>query len=280
MKKYAKYFLLATGTLGLVMVAVSITRVSATSAQSQGANADTPAQAGGVTAHWPKPTPIKRGVMSEKQRTHSRLLDVNPGGKRLTDLAAQSPAGEGVFLKQGPGLIELPYNGGGGNGVAAKRPSLEDLVRKSDVVAVAVVKDAASQLTQSERAVFTDYDLAAKKVFKDDAKALLPTAGRITFTHIGGSVLLDGRVISFTPPDELLLKQNGTYLLFLTSIPETGAYRVTDEYGAFEIVGDDLVPATSESLVPAELSGKRNAQAVFNRVMAIASGREAPGGGK
>lgn len=279
MKKHAKYFLLAAGTLGLVVVAVSVTRVS-TSAQNQGANADIPAQPGGVVAHWPKPTPIKRGVMSEKQKAHSRLLDVNPGGKRLTDLAAGSPAGQGVFLKQGPGLVELPYNGGGGNVAAAKRSYLEDLVRKSDVVAVAVVKDAASQLTQSERAVFTDYDLAAKKVFKDDAKALLPAAGRITFTHLGGSVLLDGRVISFTPPDELLLKQNGTYLLFLTSIPETGAYRVTDEYGAFEIVGDDLVPATSESLVPAELSGKRNAQAVFNKVMAIASGREATGGGK
>lgn len=279
MRKYAKYFLLAAGTLGLVVVAVSATRVSTTAAQSQGANPGTSAQAGGIAAHWPKPTPIKRGVMSEKQKAHSRLLDVNPGGKRLTELAAGSPAGQGVFLKQGPGLIELPYNGGGGNVAAAKRPSLEDLVRKSDVVAV-VVKDAASQLTQSERAVFTDYDLAAKKVFKDDAKALLPTAGRIMFTHLGGSVLLDGRVISFTPPDELLLKQNGTYLLFLTSIPETGAYRATDEYGAFEIIGDDLVPAASESLAPAELSGRRNAQAVFQKVMAIASGREAPGGGK
>lgn len=276
MKKYAQYLLIGVAALGLVMVAISAGRFSAVRSQTEtpGTTVTQPTQGKTVPLSRQKATPIKKGVMTNRQKAHSKLFD-NPEGAKLTALAGQAPT-NGLWIKQGPGLPELQT--GVDPNSQPQGDAVEGLVSKAGLIIVGVVRNKSSQLTESETAIFTDYDIAVERVLKDSSGSSIKPQSNIVFTHLGGAVLLDGRTISYTPPDELLLRPSGRYLLFLSVIPSTGAYQLSNEYGAFQLLRGAAFPVVSTPFLPAELREKRNAQSFINEVRGIASGKSALGG--
>jgi hypothetical protein len=291
MKNNTRYFLLAGFASGLVMVIVSVgwftTVQSQTESPSKSVNP--PAQEtqsrASQSVNKQKPTPVQRGVMTERQKAHSKLFDVNPGRKKLTANEGQSPEPDGVWVKQGPGLPELPYPGGSNSGAVIQPqgdngPTLQELVTKADLILVGVVQDKSSQLTKSETAIFTDYDISVEKVLKDSSGTSSQPRPNIVFTHLGGAVLFEGRILSFTPPDELILQQGSHYLLFLNLIPSTRAYQLSNDYGAFHLARGQMLPAARGAFLPTMLRDKKDAQSLIKEILGITSGNPAIGGGK
>ena len=281
MKKYAQYLLLGVAALGLVMVTISVGRFSAVRSQAEPNTTVTPQTQGKtVPLSRQKATPIKKGVMTKQQKEHSKLLETNPDGAKLTTLAGQSPARNGLWVKEGPGIPELKTQIDPNSNAAPQSQFdvLEGLVSNADLIVVGVVRNKSSQLTESETAIFTDYDIKVDQVLKDSSESRGQPKTNIVFTHLGGAVSLDGRTISYTPPDELLLWPSGRYLLFLKVIPATGAYQLSSEYGAFQLLRGGIIPAVSTPVLPASLREKKEAQSFIKEVRALASGKPARGG--
>lgn len=186
-------------------------------------------------------TPIQPGIMTEKERAHSRLFESEGHykvGRRLDEFVD----GQGTGA-----LIEPPleiFN------PDAPRISFADFIKRltcdADAVVVAVVTDRISQLTEQRRFVFSDYTMVVDQVHKRHLD-LAPNAV-ITVTRPGGKVLINGRVVIAVDSSFQLLESGKQYLLFLRYVPETGAYR-SERKGSFLIDGDSLIPLTEEGIL-------------------------------
>lgn len=178
-------------------------------------------------------TLVDEGVMTPKQRKHSKLFET-PGARRLEDLSAD---GGDVDSSQEVPLRMTPHYAGLG-------AYLQGLACKTDVVVVGTVKDKSSQLTEQGTAIFTDYELSVENVYKDNASAPLQPGTGITVTRFGGAVKLKGkgRVLRSTSESERPLEVGGRYVLFLKFIPGTGAYSAVAHTGdsSFELKGDSV----------------------------------------
>ena len=185
-------------------------------------------------------TPIQVGVMSEKQRAHSRLLereDPYKSGRRLDEFVDGQPRGA---------LIEPPLEI---TSPDVPRLSFPDFIKnfmcEADAVVTAVVTDRASQLTEQKKFVFTDYAMLVEDVYKGHLD-LAPNVG-ITVMRPGGKVSINGRIVTAIDSSYQPLESDKRYLLFLRYIPETGAYR-SERKGSFLIDGDSLIPLTEEGI--------------------------------
>jgi hypothetical protein len=199
-------------------------------------------------------TPVEFGVLTAKQRIHSSLyagLREMRGGKAISGLVAEAKGkskivGTGFFVGTGPKLEpELPevYFG--------------KLAGESDAVISGKVMKKASQITEDDGFIFTDYEVVITKVFKNNAASPLNANATITVTRPGGKVLLDGVVVkarddAYAP----LPLNNHDVILFLKFIPETVAYKATRDTGSFELDGPTLRPLTGSDFPPGVLSGK------------------------
>lgn len=167
---------------------------------------------GGANASQDEATSVQEGAMTERQRKHSRLFELR-GGKRLEEHA---PASEDVnFGHEVPFRLTAPFPG--------TRKYMQDLACESDAVIVGTVRSKTSQLTEGGTNIFTDYELTVEEVMKSNAP--LRVDDDITVTRFGGAVRLNGRLLRVDADTELPLKVGKRYLLFIKSVPETGAYR-------------------------------------------------------
>jgi hypothetical protein len=186
-------------------------------------------------------TPIQEGVMTTKQRKHSKLFEV-PGAKRLQDLADN---GGNVDSSQEVPMRITPH-------YASLNAYLQGLTCKADAIVVGIVKSKSSQLTEQGTSIFTDYDLSVENVYKDNAAASLQPGTDITVTRFGGAVKLNGkgRVLRATSETERPLKVGDRYVLFLKFIPETGAYSSVAYTGdnSFELKGDSVKQVSNGNL--------------------------------
>jgi hypothetical protein len=186
-------------------------------------------------------TPIQVGMMTEKQRVHSRLLEREApykSGRRLDDFGDGQPSGAYI---EPPLEITSPD---------VPRLSFPDFIKnfmcEADAVVTAVVTDRTSQLTEQKKFVFTDYTMLVEDVYKGHLD-LAPNVG-ITITRPGGKVSINGRIVTAIDSSYQLLESGKRYLLFLRYIPETGAYW-SESKGTFLIDDDGLIPQT-EGVVP------------------------------
>ncbi|HWW74001.1 MAG TPA: hypothetical protein VNZ44_01320 [Pyrinomonadaceae bacterium] len=172
-------------------------------------------------------TPVQAGVMTERQRVHSRLYGGRQGlGKSLREQSEESArAGQGgdVNVTTTPGTPVFSLTPG------EKRAPLEEAVGGSDAVVVATVRAKESQLTEDEKYVFTDYEVTVKEVLKDNAASHLSASDVLTVTRPGGKVLLGGHLITVVDEGVKPLTVGDEYLLFLKFIPETGTYAAISE---------------------------------------------------
>lgn len=197
-------------------------------------------------------TPIQVGVMSEKQRVHSRLIergDQYTAGRRLDDFVDGQPSGA---------YIEPPLEITSPDVPRLSFPDfIKNLMCEADAVVTAVVTDRTSQLTEQKKFVFTDYTMLVTEVYKGHLD-IAPNVG-ITVTRPGGKVSINGRIVTAVDSSYQLLESGKRYLLFLRYIPETGAYW-SETKGTFLIDNDGLIPQT-EGFVPGLSSHARGSLA-------------------
>lgn len=163
-------------------------------------------------------TPVQEGVMTEKQKKHSKIFRRFEGstrGKKVRDLVSET--GEIYLVTAIPDVI---------------RPNsfnltefLRDMACEADAVVIATVQSKVSQIIDEGTFVFTDYELTVTEVLKNDAAAPIVANGSITYTSPGGAVELNGRTIRAVDQRSYPLEVGENYLLYLKFIPETGAYQ-------------------------------------------------------
>lgn len=200
-----------------------------------------------VAQNMPRPeddaTPIKEGVMTAKQKHHSKIFkkyeDVT-GGKKLPDLIAQRRL-ISVEREVGDMIVPSSFN---------PQQFFQNLSCKADAVVVGTVTSKSSQLTDDQTFIFTDYELTVEDVLKNNAAAPLNPSS-ITVTRTGGAVNLNGHIGLAVDHSQKPLVLNERYLLFLKFIPETGAYRAFNNWGddSFMLRGGKVIQV-SESPLP------------------------------
>ncbi len=166
-------------------------------------------------------TPIREGVLTEKQKKHSRIYHGYEGvtrGKKIAELVRE----RGDVELRGP-LSEVPR-------MATPPPVSEILARvtcESDAVVTGTVKERSSQLMEAGTFLFSDYEIVVGETLKNSSPAALAPASTVTVTRAGGAVLLNGRFVRAIDWEMAPLEVGERYLLYLKYLPGTAAYRPT-----------------------------------------------------
>ena len=230
-------------TILLVAVMLAIAVVTTIATLRSGAQDKT------VTPEPDIPTPIQEGVMTEKQKQHSRIFKgykAEMKGKRLRDLVAQSGDVE-VRREVGDVIRPTQFN---------LPQYLLNLTCKADAVVIGTVKSKASQLTDDGTFIFTDYELSVEEVLKNNPAALIQVGEVITDTRGGGTVKLNNHTVRALDENEMPLALNGRYLLFLRFVPATGSYMSSSYVGedSFQFRGNQIAQVSG---LPLPLRGRR-----------------------
>lgn len=187
-----------------------------------------------------KATLIKEGVLTRRQREHSKLFKAYGSGQKLTDLVRQE------------GEIEIrnaaPLSGGVPDSpIATRSDALKHDVCIADAIITGTVKEKSSQLTENEEFIFTDYQLTVGDVVKQNTSSTILIGSDITVTGPGGRILLQGKRIraidSVLPP----LKVGQRYLIFLKYIPTTDSYREIESGATFRVDGHGITKDSEAS---------------------------------
>jgi hypothetical protein len=190
-----------------------------------------------------EPTEIQEGVLTDRQKAHSKLFKnygVRNRGKKLKD----TNSGD-VSVTIGIGDSPLPRN-------FDLDKYLRDGVCTSDAVVIGTINKKSSQLVEDETFTFTEYDLTVEEVLKNSSVAPISVGNNLTVVRPGGTVKLNGRVMRAVDSSEKPLEVNGRVLLFLQYLPQTRTYEShLSDVGdmAFHIRGNQIFQV-SEELLP------------------------------
>jgi hypothetical protein len=194
-------------------------------------------------------TPTQLGVLTERQRNHSKLYSFYSGRsrKKISELIAH-PEGRVLGIDFGIGLGPK----------LAQSETPEEYFGKLANVSNAIIRgrviQKASQITEDDTFIFTDYDVEVIEILKDNAASPLAVGGNITFTHPGGKIVVNGIVVQVKDDHFLPLPiDNKDVVLFLKYVPETGAYQPTRDNGSFQLDGENLRPLTKAQFPPGVL---------------------------
>ena len=200
------------------------------------------------------PTLIQEGVMTDKQKKHSKIFKgfgVRNGGKKLRDIANE--IGDVYLVNMvADGKLTTGFN---------LQQYLNRLTCESSAVVVATVLSKSSQLIDEGTFTFTDYELTVREVLKNNVAAPIQLNQTITYTSPGGAIKLGGKTISTVDYRGEPLQLGKQYLLYLNFIPDTGSYKgFSNEVDGdtFELV-NGIIAQASKKLLP--LGAKRTTDA-------------------
>ncbi|HKF49287.1 MAG TPA: hypothetical protein VKB38_18145 [Terracidiphilus sp.] len=170
----------------------------------------------------------------KNQKVHSRIFQSSAIGT-IPDLLAKTT-----------GDITLT-NGGDLEGSAPMEDpneppyppvALVDLACYADAVVVAAPVAGVSHMTSDKGAIYSDWTMHVEEVLRDTPKAPIGGSETITVVRAGGKLVIDGRTVVVKaarfPEFEPGVNK---YLLFLTYIPQTGAFRARTQ-STFNLVLD------------------------------------------
>jgi len=189
-------------------------------------------------------TKIQPGVMTEKQKEHSKLYDKDytKGHGRLDE----DPPNDRVREFQ-TNMYKPP-----GFERQVEPMSIEQFMQRqscaADAVIVGEVIDKASQLVDSAQFLFTEYTVRVTNVYKKNALSEVLPGSEITVVRPGGKVEIGGRTVKTIDGDFLPLTVGSRVLLFLKYLPKTGSYDSALDRGSFEFHNDTIVPLTDQSV--------------------------------
>lgn len=173
-------------------------------------------------------TKIEMGVMTQKQREHSKLYKKYNNERIIPDLI-RTQTGEIQVYRLAPLVAELEGH----------QQSSQELLRQitctADTIIIGTVRGKASQLTEDQNFVFTDYEITLEEVLKSTSPKSLDPNDEITVTRPGGTILLNGRIVRAR--DELFpfLTIGKQYLLFLRFIPTVATYATIESGETFQL---------------------------------------------
>lgn len=206
-------------------------------------------------------TPIVEGVMTAKQKKHSKIFKGYKNRPKLRDLINQR--GD-VDVIQPVGNVRVPES-------FDLNTYLQGLSCKADAVVVGTVKSKASQINDDGTFIFTDYEFTAEDVLKSSATAPITSNTNITITRTGGAVKLNGHKARAIDYREVPLIEGEHYLLFLKFVPETGAYKSLDssrDDDSFQILGNRVIKQVSRNPLPFDGSSTADANGFMAQVRA------------
>lgn len=211
---------------------------------------------GSVRPTLSRQTEAQNPKSSQKQKEHGKLYKQYARKEKLPDLASKASGDFSVT----EGVGQRAFRPG-----AARGPLLGRLACDADAVIIGTVGSKASQLTEDENFIFTDYELHLQEVLKDNPAAPLLAGNNVTLTRPGGSVQLNGVNVTALDEEYLPLDFNGRYLLFLRFIPATGSYKAVGGAGSLQLKGRKTIKVTQQSLPP-ELETGADAASLLNSV--------------
>jgi hypothetical protein len=103
--------------------------------------------------------------------------------------------------------------------------TLVDLACFSDAVVLATPVAGVSHMTADKTFIYSDWTMHVGEVLQDTPKAPIGGSETITVVRPGGKLVIDGRTVYGKAIDFPEFLPGGKYLLFLTYIPETGAFK-------------------------------------------------------
>lgn len=186
-------------------------------------------------------TSAQLGVMTEKQRFHSRLhngLVTSVGGMTISQLI-QSNRGQKIILgRYVDGRMWLASDK-----LEAPEDYFGSFAQESDAIIRGRAVNKTSQITEDDTFLFSDYDVVVVDVFKNSTHTLLNAGTTITVTSPGGKIVLDDVIVKAGGNGEAAFPVNAQeVLLFLKYIPETEAFKLTRYNGGFELNGKFVRP--------------------------------------
>lgn len=182
-------------------------------------------------------TPIQRGVMTPQQKAHSKL-DIYRNKHGVSIIEEMSRSQPNQFLQFGCGSSEM-YDPS--CPTSNLHVTLKALAAASDAIVIGQVVEQASQLTEDDHFLFTDYQLELDRVLKECPTAPLKVPGKITVTRSGGTVVLEGHVIRAVNENFPLFHKGFRYLLFLKYLPDTDAYQSLDHFSSFWLIKNRVI---------------------------------------
>jgi hypothetical protein len=191
-----------------------------------------------------EPTPVQEGVMTEKQKKHSKMFKgfkEATGGKKLRDLITERGDVE-VMIPVGD--VQTPRS-------VNLSKYLQNISCEADVVVIGMVKNKASQLIEEGTFIFTDYEITATEILKNNPVAPIEPNNSITLTRSGGAVILNNHVVRAVDHRSEPLEVGKRYLLFLRFISDTGTYRPLGssvKEDSFQLSGGSIIQVSEKPL--------------------------------
>jgi hypothetical protein len=189
-------------------------------------------------------TLIQEGVLTEKQKAHSKLFkkyeDV-ARGRKVRDLVDER--GDVELVKE-LGDVLVPNS-------TSLQEYLTNLTCRADAVVVGTVQSKSSQINEEGTFIFTDYQLLVSEVVKSGSTAINPPQN-ITVTRAGGAVILNGHHVKAIDRREELLAVGGQYVLYLRLIPVTSSFQAFVDPASedtFKVIGSKI-KQTSKKAIP------------------------------
>jgi hypothetical protein len=189
---------------------------------------------------------------TDKQKMHSKIWE-NPDKRKLT-------AGTGDVPLIAVGSFTQGYVG------ASRQDIYHMYVCHVDAVIVGRVDNQISMMTSDETTIFTDVQISAKRILKDNSQLPLKIGSEITVDRPGGSLSINGRKFSYTIEGFQNFTVDGEYLLFLNFMPDSKDYYQVGER-VFEI-RDGLLLSMDRFVRPTDLSKKQGAASALADVVA------------
>jgi len=182
-------------------------------------------------------TPIQEGVMTERQKQHSKLYQ-RSGGRNLRNI------GKSLVIVIPPPFIEPDDE--------KTPPTIEELLQRitcnADAVVVGTVTNKTSQLTEDGSFVFTDYDMQVEEIIKNTAQTSIQPSDNIVITRSGGAVQFNGKVIRAIDKSSQPLETGSRYLLSLQRIASSDDYRTLNTESSFELDQNHVRRLTTKHL--------------------------------
>lgn len=187
-------------------------------------------------------TLVVPGVMSEKQKKHSKLYKQFRRDGKIPDLINRHR----IDLK----IAVFPGTPAALPNVAP--PTLQEIIQDavcdSDAIVIGQITNKQSQLTEDQEFIFTDYEFAVGQILKNNAKSTILLDSKITITSPGGKIALYGHTFEAEDSSFGLLKTGDLYLLFLQYIDDTGEYKAFNSKGRFHLENGNAKKLTQEWL--------------------------------
>jgi hypothetical protein len=217
-------------------------------------------RSGSNSGNKEEPTPIRRGLMTEVEKEHSRIYRKEYEQRRGRKLGTLNGTGEVEVIIGPPSIPISPH-------VPAVTVAgfLKNISCEADAVVVVTVTKKSSQITEDETFTFTQFEAIVEEILKDNASAPIQRNSQIMITRPGGAIEFDRRVIRVTDASFPPLRIGARYLLFLKFIPSTGTYKAFTGKSDFELQPDKYIALTKEAR-PSQLS---NSGDVVTLLMAV-----------